>query len=397
MRRMAEAWRAGMPLRGWMFQAALALLAAASLAFIWVMASRLYPVIHSGNKVFSDFFAHWSYGGFVVAHPGPAIYDDEAMFAFQRGLFDGRLKLLPFVYPPPYLFIVAPLAAFDIGTAAVLWSAVSLAAFVVATHLGRWRGWTVALALLAPSTTMCLAYGQNALLLAAALVGGLLLLPARPVWGGVLLALVCTKPHLAILLPVALLAGRQWQAIAAALATGLVLIAASTLWIGPQAWLDWFQAIPGQADSAANWISAYRQPTVTAALSLLGAARGTALAAQAVVAMLVAVGVAVAWRRGPTPAAAASVLAGTLLATPYGFVYDLPVATAAVILLAEGRTRLSWPEVAIMAAALLLPMVLHLTSRFFWTGPATLAALFGLCLVAAYRKQKESFLYQPPY
>ena len=66
--------------------------------------------------------------------------------------------------------------------------------------------------------------------------------------------LVCTKPHLAILLPVALLAGRQWQAIAAALATGLVLIAASTLWIGPQAWLDWFQAIPGQADSAANWI-----------------------------------------------------------------------------------------------------------------------------------------------
>ncbi len=391
--RLMKLWRAGVDVRGWLFRAALALLLAVSVAFMWYMAARLAPVIRSGNMAFSDFFAHWSYAKFAFTHPGPAIYDHDAMFAFQRGLFDGQLKSQPFVYPPPYLFLVAPLAAFDIWTAAVLWGIASVAAFTLAVCGGRWQGWIVALCVLGPATTLCLGYGQNGLLLAALLVGGLRLLPARPGWGGVLLALACVKPQMAVLLPVALLAGRQWRAIGAAMVTGLLLIVASTLWIGPLAWVDWYVSLLAQGDYAATWISAYRQPTVTGVLSLFGVARATGLVVQAGVSVLIVLGVAATWRRGPTPEAACVLLAGVLLATPYGFVYDLPVVTAACLGLLAGRRALPWPEAAVAGAVLILPALLFLTSRFFWTGPPVQAALFALCLVRA--RERSNQVYQP--
>lgn len=390
----AARWRDGLRLDGWPGRAAVALVAAAGLVLAWRIAAGLWAPIGSGNMAFSDAFAHWSYARFAAAHPGPAIYDRAAMAAFQQGLFDGVRQSLPFAYPPPYLFLVLPLAAFGLWQAALLWGAVSVAAFVVAVCAGRWRSLPVLLAVLAPATVLCLGYGQNGLLVAAMLAGGMRLLPARPGWGGVLLAMACVKPQLALLLPVALLAGRQWRAIGAAGATGLALVLGSAAWLGPQAWLEWIGSTREQGAFAAAWIGAFRQPTVTATLAMLGAGRTGALMVQAVVAGVVALGVAWAWRRGPSAAAAGAVLAGALLATPYGFVYDLPVALAAVIGLAAGRARLAWPEAAAMGAALLLPAVLHLTSRFFWTGPVVLMALFVVCLWQAGKssscEQKEA-------
>ncbi|MCC6719070.1 MAG: DUF2029 domain-containing protein [Acetobacteraceae bacterium] len=396
--RMRAAWRNGVRLDGPAARAALALVLAAGVFVAWRIGARQWPVIASGNKVFSDLFAHWSYAGFAAAHPGPAIYDREAMSAFQHGLFDGRLQGLPFAYPPPYLFLVLPLAAFTVWHAALLWGAASLAAFAAAIAPRPWRADPLApsllvLAILAPSTIVCLGYGQNGLLIAALLAGGLRLLPTRPGWGGVLLALACVKPQMAVLLPVALLAGRQWRAIAAAVATGLLLVLASAAWIGPLAWIDWIAALREQGDYAARWIGPHRQPTVAATMTLFGMDRASGLAVQAAVTTAVVLGVVAAWRRGPSAAAAGAVLAGALLATPYGFNYDLPVATAAVAALVAGRRRVSWPEAAVMAATLLLPMVLHLTSRFFWTAPVTLAALFVLCVWRACSEQERLFFF----
>ena len=378
-------WRRGLTLDSPLARIITLLIIAAGLYFGWRIGTRLWGPITSGNLVFSDLFAHWSYARFAVTHPGPAIYDNEAMHTFQRSLFDGELRAQPFAYPSPYLFLVLPLAAFSLWHAAILWSLVSVAACLAAMLAGRWRFWPALLAALGPATILCLAYGQNGLLIAALLIGGLRLLPARPGWAGMLLALACMKPQMAVLFPVALLAGREWRAVGVASATGLALVLASAAWISPQAWFGWIEAVLGQGEYAATWISAYRQVMVSAALKLLGLDRATGLLIQAAVAALVALGVALAWRRGPSPEACCALLAGTLPATPYGFLYDLPVAAAAAFGLASTRSRLPWPEVAISAAMLPLPALLHLTSRFFWTGPATLAALFALCVLRAIR------------
>lgn len=375
------AWHQGLRLDSPLARIIAAAIIAAGLYLGWRIGVRLWAPIMSGNLVFNDLFAHWSYARFAVTHPGPAIYDNDAMHAFQASLFPGRLQSLPYAYPPPYLFLVLPLAAFTLWHAAILWSLASVAAYLVALLAGRWRLWPVLLAALGPATVICIAYGQNGLLIAALLIGGLRLLPTRPGWAGMLLAMTCVKPQMAVLLPVALLAGQQWRAIGSATITGLALVLASAAWISPQAWLGWFDAIQGQGDYAATWISAYRQVTVSAAMKLLGLDRTTGLLVQAAVAALVALGVAIAWRRGPTLPAACTLLAGILLVTPYGFLYDLPVAAAAAFGLARARNSLPWPEAAILTATLLLPALLHLTSRFFWTGPLTLAALFLLCVV----------------
>ena len=383
-------WHHGLRLDSPLARIIAAAIIATGLYLGWRIGIRLWGPIVSGNLVFNDLFAHWSYARFAATHPGPAIYDNVAIHAFQASLFDGKLQSLPYAYPPPYLFLVLPLAPFSLWHAAILWTLASVGAYLVALLHGRaawgsWRLWPVLLATIGPATIICIAYGQNGLLIAALLIGGLRLLPTRPGWAGMLLAMACVKPQMAALLPVALLAGQQWRAIGAATITGLALVLASAAWIGPQAWLGWFDAIQSQGEYAATWINAYRQVTVAASMKLLGLGRPTGLLIQAAVAALVAIGVALAWRRGPTVPAACTLLAGTLLFTPYGFLYNLPVAAAAAFGLASTRRRLAWPEVAILTATLLLPAVLHLTNRFFWTGPLTLAALFLLCLLRSIR------------
>ena len=67
---------------------------------------------------------------------------------------------------------------------------------------------TVWLALASIATAENLFYGQGAFLIAVLLGGGLLLVDDYPVLAGVLFSLVLNyKPHLGLLLPVALLAG----------------------------------------------------------------------------------------------------------------------------------------------------------------------------------------------
>jgi hypothetical protein len=85
---------------------------------------------------------------------------------------------------------------------------------------------------------------------------------------------------------------------------------------------------------------------------------------------------------GITPWGIALLLAAGFAATPYGFLYDLPVLVAAVLMLARTEAgaarRLSWPEVAVLGAALLFPVAAVMTSRFYWMTGASLLALVAL-------------------
>ena len=56
--------------------------------------------------------------------------------------------------------------------------------------------------------------GQAGFLIAALFIGGMALLPKRPLLGGMLLGLMVIKPQLGLVLPFALAAGREWRAFA---------------------------------------------------------------------------------------------------------------------------------------------------------------------------------------
>src|SRR5450759_1306515 len=85
--------------------------------------------------------------------------------------------------------------------------------------------------------------GQNGAWSAALLGGGLSLLERRPVAAGMLFGLFVYKPHLALLIPVALIAGRQWRALIAAGVTTVIVLALSVVLFGPDVWADWLRNV----------------------------------------------------------------------------------------------------------------------------------------------------------
>jgi hypothetical protein len=73
--------------------------------------------------------------------------------------------------------------------------------------------------------------------LTAALFGAAtLLIDGRPVPAGLLFGMLCYKPHLGLLIPVALAAGRRWRAFTAAVAAVLGLCAFSAVLFGVDTW-----------------------------------------------------------------------------------------------------------------------------------------------------------------
>src|SRR5205807_5491611 len=107
---------------------------------------------------------------------------------------------------------------------------------------------------------------------------------------------------------------------------------------GGAVWPAWIAAIPGFSRQFAVESSEilHLMPTVLAALLQLGVAPPAAQLTQWAATALAAAAVWGLYRRDPGQLAASGLLVAALLATPYAFVYDMPIlATAIIWLVAE--------------------------------------------------------------
>src|SRR5207302_9966990 len=105
------------------------------------------------------------------------------------------------------------------------------------------RGRAALLALLAfPAILLTLSFGQNAFLTAALFGAATLLVDRRPIVAGIVFGALCYKPHLGLLVPVALAAGGHWRAFAAAFLSAAVLCLASLGIFGWETWRDFLTA-----------------------------------------------------------------------------------------------------------------------------------------------------------
>ena len=191
------------------------------------------------GKVGSDFQAFWGAGRLVVAgHPWSA-YDFMAEHAAQKASRTGHF--VPFVNPPPYLFLTAPLALMPYGAAWLVWA------------LGGWAVWFAvcrrllpgqSLALLScPAAYLAACHAQNGFITGALLIGGVIALPRNDRLAGALFGALVIKPHLALLIPLWLIAGRRWRALGAMAASAALLCLASLVAFGPQTWAAWPRAL----------------------------------------------------------------------------------------------------------------------------------------------------------
>src|SRR6185437_6127423 len=290
-------------------------------------------------------------------------------------------------YPPPLMLLTRPLAALPFLAALALWSVAGVA--LVAALLARLIGWRMALlaSIGAPAAFLNLISGQNGYLTAAVLAGGLLLLDRRPLVSGALLGLLAIKPQVALLLPVALIAGRRWKTLAAAAASAAVIVDLSVMLYGVDAWLGFLDQMAYQRRLMElphdDWF--HRMPTVFAALRLAGASLAASYAAQLVSTALAVGAVILMWRsRAATEIKAAALVVAMFLATPYAWDYDMLVLLFAVAWLArDGRRAALEPAETITAVALLvlpLPMVLLAILLHVQIGPLVLWLMLALLL-----------------
>nr|WP_321985761.1 glycosyltransferase family 87 protein [uncultured Lichenicoccus sp.] len=305
----------------------------------------------------NDYFAFRSFATFVQMHPPGLIYDYGLLRSFQhlpKGFF-------PYFYQPQMLLLVWPLGHLPYALGYVLWILVGLTACVTVVGLVERNPAAVVAVLVGPSTLLICISGQSSMIVAALMFGGFALLPRRPVLAGVLFGLMIYKPQLGILVPVALLASRQWRTIGSACVTAILFLLASALVFGASVWVSWWQHLPTIGDAIASKTMEVRfmMATVTSNLLSFGATPMQAHAVQAVCSLVMVIVVWRCFRGGVCMLGAALVGAGTFLATPFAFGYDLAVFNLAVIFTASERWRrqgsFSFTEVAILVLGFLLP------------------------------------------
>ena len=300
----------------------------------------------------------------------PLIFDGETLTAALNQRFASwlafTLNLHPWVYPPSFLLLFLPFG--------VLPPAVSLAVFLLSgfvavlaaafVYVGRGQPrWIVAFSLvLCPAVPFNVMTGQNAFFTSALLVGGFGLIGRYPATAGVLLGVLSFKPQLWLMVPVALVAARQWRALASAAVSALALALLSLAVFGPEIWRAWLGLVTGANEAYNAWVTNGRLNglSVFACVSLLGAPQSLASLMQAIASAAAAAIVYRAFRRPAAGALQLAVLlAATMLAAPHASTSDavlLALATS-LFLTAPRGDKLRPASVALAAAVWISPLV----------------------------------------
>jgi glycosyl transferase family 87 len=259
--------------------------------------------------------------------------------------------------PAPIAWLVAPLTLVGYPTAYWIWVALSLAILAAAIWYARPRHHSLTLYFIwwaALGPLWFSAYeGQVTILVAASLLAGWRLLETRHDFlGGAILALALFKPHLILLLPLALLVSGRLRALLAFSGVAAVAGLAMLLTLG----LEGIQAY------AAMLLAS--QPAGDTALTLRSALGGgvavIAIQAGAIIAVAV-VAIRARRTRNAWPLVVSALLASFLLATYWHPQDYLVLDAAAAIMLAAGplKTGVLAAIVVTILSALAAPFASH--------------------------------------
>ncbi|HEY8336775.1 MAG TPA: glycosyltransferase family 87 protein [Tardiphaga sp.] len=321
----------------------------------------------------TDFVNVWSAGRLALdGHPALAWdwgVQKQLQVAVLGQSYEGNFA---WHYPPPFLFVAEALALLPYGLAFASWPLVSLVPYLAAMRAIVGRPFGLVLALAFPVVLTNTLVGQNGFLTASLIGGMLYLLPTRPVLAGICLGLLSYKPQYGLLFPLVLIATAQWRTFVSAGVTVVALVLVSWLAFGSESWQAFFKWMPmfSQAfltEGRAPW---GKMQSIFALVRDFGGSEPLGWAFQWVMTATVAATLVVLWRsRVRYELKAAALATGTLLVTPYLFLYDVMVLAIAVaflmrIGLAEGFARHELPVLGLAAALLMIYPLLGAPTGF---------------------------------
>jgi alpha-1,2-mannosyltransferase len=342
---------------------------AASIAVvIWVLSGHGVND-PAGRLVGTDFISFWTVSWSLLHGHARDVYAPEALARLEQTVvLREDTAFYAWQYPPTALLIVYFLGMLPYLWSLAIWLLTGLTGYLTAL----WRISAHPLALWVgsafPAVLLTVVHGQNALLTTSLLAWALILLNERPILAGILVGLLSFKPHLALLLPIALLAGRHWRTVAAAALTVFGLSVAAILLFDSAVWSDFFASI-GLSHQIldSGLVPYYKMQSVFAALRLLGAPLPLAYSGQALVAAAAAVVVAWVWRRrGDSEIKSAALVSAIPLATPFFLDYDLMIIAPAIAWLALRSIQhgpLPWERTALVAS-FMVPLISRGTAEY---------------------------------
>ncbi len=296
-----------------------------------------------GTPLFSDFAADvWLTGGQAWYGQATTLYEPSSFIGLQKALLGPSPFYYPnWPYPPIFLLIAAPFGALPFIMAFVSYELLALLGSICVTTLIVRHRAAIALVLASPYTVWNIGCGQGGLLTTALLGAALLALERRPALAGMFIGCLTYKPQVGILVPVALVAAREWRAIASAVATTVFLIGLSALALGANLWA----AFPGQLaaqfrlvllpGAGTHWGMI---ETVYGVVHYLGGGDRLGWIAQGITSLAAALIVWALWRsRARYPLKAAALSAAALAATPYAFAYDMAALAVPIAFLARDQ------------------------------------------------------------
>lgn len=352
----------------------------------------------SGLPIGPD-FSHY-YAAAHLAHLGTPlkVYNPSILQETLRSITGAQTNYV-WLYPPIFLMMVLPLALLPYLPSLLLWLCLTLAGYLVVIRRLAPDPLTPWLALAFPGAFINLLSGQNGFLSAMILGAGLFFLDRRPRTAGLVLGLLCYKPHLAVLVPVALLAGRRRQALAMASLTALLLALITLLVFGPEVWQAFFAGTEASFEFLRdeNLWKNWSPTTLFVTARLWGGSIKLAWALQAVMMFLAGAVVVFAWKDGSNPPVyiknAVLVLA-LLLFSPYAHFYDfallaLPIAWLGWAWYNHGRLRAV--EAGLLTAAYIMPFLIYPFGKLLHHFPLAPIILLMLLIYALINSFKHPY------
>jgi Glycosyltransferase family 87 len=312
------------PERGRLYSAASLIL---SIGFVVCLLRNLRGGYFATGLPFgTDFTCFWAASRLIRAGLAADVYV-PALQKLAALMVVAPAHYAPFFYPPPFLLFCAPLATLPFFWALAAFMAATGAIFAVAVYRAAASPWVAIAALGCPAVLVNLIAGQNAMLTAAILGGGLTLMRRQPRLAGLILGLMVIKPHLALAVPIALVVSRRWTVLGFAALSASALIALSTGLFGWGVWHGFIANLATGRRVLEDGLVPFSKFLSAFALArMLGAGLAAAYAVQCLSAgAALGVMIRAQMRRASPGVECALIVLASLLITPYLLLSDIVI------------------------------------------------------------------------
>lgn len=335
--------------------------------YVLYAGALVYQYVNNTIDEPADFTVFFSAGSLSAAGRTSDAYTRAGIDEVIKELFPQNLKRFYWFYPPYYHLLLEVFAQFRYNVAFLLWNAVMLTWMAVTMRPLVDRHSAPVIAAF-PPLLINFALGQNGFLVAGLLAVLCVQADRRPVVAGIALGLLSFKPHLGLLLPLALVLRRRLKPILIAFVVVVVLCALGYLRYGSEAWSAFLEAAGTTADLVQERklrVDLMVSPLAT--MSNLGFGMPAATFVQYLVSSSVVASFVVAgFRAAPLRLLLGLAVAGTFVASPYSFPYDWCAIVVPLALLFQDSRDRGWirgdrPTIALLYVA-------GLAGSFAWQG-----------------------------